>query len=226
MKNLFVVFFICGSVSLAADAPQNKAGEFHPVSLFESQGSTAAVKSDEGSESAEAASSLVPSAESFESLKVKLLNGEAVLAAAWDAFDREYAEARERSASTGRDVAFATKGLMTLTWHSLKIYARDQVAAEALMAQINTRLQPLLEEFKPNAPYRRVFLNLPSAAPTALAENRANNIYNIRQSALRSFFIYLKHLKAFNPELQSLDARIDTVDDPRLDEMGRSSRTK
>jgi hypothetical protein len=226
MKNLWILFSLCFSVTLAADAPQNRAGEFHPVSLFEREGSAAAVKSDEGSKPAEAGSSLVPSAESFESLKVKLQKGDAVLAAAWDAFDREYAEARESVASTGRDVEFATKGLMTLMSHSLKTCARDPVATEALMAQINTRLQPLLEEFKPNAPYRRVFLNLPSAAPRDLAENQANNIYNIRQSALRSFFIYMKRLKAFTPELQSLDARIDAVDDPRLDELLQSARKK
>lgn len=237
MRNLFVLFSLCFSVSLAADAPQNKAGEFHPVSLIESQTAAAAVKSDEGFESVGTDSSVEKPSESFESLKVKLQKGDAVLAAVWDAFDREYAEARERSASTGRDVEFAARGLRTLASHSLKIYARDQVAAEALMAQINTRLTPLLEEFKPNAPYRRVFLNLPSgglkseasgdsAIPRDLAENQANNIYNIRQNALRSFFIGMKRLRAFRPELQHLDARIDAVDDPRLDEMLQSSRRK
>jgi hypothetical protein len=237
MKNPFVLFIICFSVSLAADAPQNKFGEFYPVSLFESQTSTAAVKSDEGFDSVSADASVEKPLESFERLKVKLQKGDAVLAAVWDAFDREYAEARERSASTGRDVEFAARGLRTLASHSLKIYARDPAAAEALMAQINTRLKPLLDEFKPNAPYRRVFSNLPSgglssetsgdsAIPRDLAENQANNIYNIRQNALRSFFIGMKRLRAFYPELQRLDARIDAVDDPRLDEILQSTRKK
>ena len=239
MKHFFVLFSVWSSVSQAADASQSKFGEFYPVSLFEAPAATVAVKNDEDAEPSGGDSSLGKPPESFERLRSRLHQDGSLLGDALAAFDREYADLRVRSASTtARDVELAAKGLRTLASYARKLHAQDQAAAEALMAQINTRLQPLLEEFKPNAPYRRVFVNLPPsnlisamnseaggdpAIPRDSAENQANNLYNIRQSALRSFFIGMKRLRAFYPELKSLDARIDAVDDPRLDEMRRSS---
>lgn len=135
------------------------------------------------------------------------------LPAALNAFEEEWRKLASRKTDSTRDIVYASKALRTLTIYYVKLSKTNPEEANHLIQYINENLKPLKQEFHPESPYRSVYLNPPPGA--SLENNYANNIYNMRQGELRSFFIGLKRLKKFYPELQALDEMGDLLIDGR-----------
>lgn len=136
------------------------------------------------------------------------------LPAALLALDKECNDLSTRKADSTRDIAHAGQALTTLTIYYAKISKTNPEEAKHLIQYINEKLKPLKEEFHPESPYRRAYLNPPT--DVSFDQNYANSIYNMRQSELRSFFIRLKRLKRHYPELQGLEDMGELLTDERL----------
>jgi len=116
------------------------------------------------------------------------------------ALDKEWNDLNTRKAYSPRDIIDGGSALRSLVIYYVKISKTNPEEAKHLIQYINEKLKPLKEEFHPELPYK---------------ENTSiNNLYNRRQSELRSFFLGLKRIKQHYPELQGLEE----IGDPLVDE--------
>ncbi len=118
------------------------------------------------------------------------------------ALDKEWNDLNARKAYSTRDITDGGSALRSLAIYYIKISKTNPEEAKRLIQYINEKLKPLKEEFHPELPYKE---NSPS-----------NNLYNSRQSNLRSLFIGLKRIKRHYPELQELEEMGDLLVDERF----------
>lgn len=124
------------------------------------------------------------------------------LPAALLALDKERDELNTRKAYSTRDITDEGSALRSLAIYYVKISKTNPEEAKRLIQYINEKLKPLKEEFHPALPYKE--------------NNSSNNLYNSRQSDLRSLFIGLKRIKQHYPELQGLEEMGDLLSDERF----------